>query len=178
MGFVRGVRMQLHVLDLESGEVRQLTDAAAHVLGAAWSSDSAKLAFTAMPLQPDLDPRCPVHVIDAADVKARPEVVAFADGFAGTVSFAPDGETLVVVGWEGAPTGHAGLYAVDLADRLDAAAGGIPQPQRHARRTCLPGALPQFTADRRRAVRDPRPRLHPPVLRVARRRRAAARPRR
>lgn len=146
MGFVRGVRMQLHVLDLESGDVRQLTDAAAHVLGAAWSPDSSTLAFTAMPQQPDLEPRSPVQVIDAADLKARPEVVAFADGFAGTVSFAPDGETLVVVGWEGAPSGHAGLYAVDLGSgstrRLAASLDRNVMPGAPA----YPGALPQFTA--------------------------------
>ncbi len=156
MGFVRGIRMQLHVLDLESGAVRQVTDADAHVMGASWSADSTKLAFTAMPLKQDLDPRSPVHVIDAADVKARPEVVAFADGFAGTVSFAPDGGTLVVVGWEGAPSGHAGLYAIDLATgstrQLAASLNRNVMPGAPA----YPGALPQFTAsgDVLFAIRD------------------------
>jgi dipeptidyl aminopeptidase/acylaminoacyl peptidase/CubicO group peptidase (beta-lactamase class C family) len=156
MGFVRGVRMQLHVLDLESGDVRQVTDAAAHVIGAAWSTDSARIAFTATPLEQDLDPRSPVHVIDAADVKARPEVVAFADGFAGTVTFAPDGGTLVVVGWEGAPSGHAGLYAVDLASgstrQLAASLNRNVMPGAPA----YPGALPQFTStgDVLFAIRD------------------------
>ncbi|GAA1966275.1 serine hydrolase [Microbacterium deminutum] len=156
MGFVRGVRMQLHVLDLASGDVRQVTDADAHVGSASWSPDSKKLGFTAMPVTQDLDPRSPLHVIDAADVKARPHLVAFVDGFAGTVSFAPDGETLVVVGWEGAPSGHAGLYAVDAATgstrQLAASLDRNVMPGAPA----YPGALPQFTAsgDVLFAVRD------------------------
>ena len=156
MGFVRGVRMQLHVLDLESGEVRQVTDADAHVGGASWSPDSTKLAFTAMPVDADLEPRSPVHLIDAADVKARPETVAFAAGFAGTVTFAPDGETLVVVGWEGSLSGHAGLFAVDVATgsttRLAASLDRNVMPGAPA----YPGALPQFTStgDVLFAVRD------------------------
>ena len=39
-----------------------------------------------------------------------------------------------------------------------------------------PGALPQFTDDGRRAVRDPRPRLHAPLRGAVHRRRAAPRP--
>lgn len=156
MGFMRGIRMQLHVLDLASDDVRQVTDADAHVMGVAWSPESATLAFTAMPVKEDLDPRAQVYVIDASDVKARPRVVAFADGFAGTVSFSPEGGTLVVVGYDGAPSGHAGLYAVD------AATGATTQLAASLDRNVMPGApaypgaLPQFSAsgDVLFAIRD------------------------
>ena len=58
----------------------------------------------------DLRFRTAVHLLDVDDPKARPRVVAFADGVAGTVSYAADGESLLVVGWPGDPVGHARLF--------------------------------------------------------------------
>lgn len=155
--FVRGVRQQLHVLDLADGRVRRLTDGDVHVAGPAWSPDGMTLVYTARPADAtDLDARAAVHAIDPADPAAAPRVVAFADGLAATVTYAPDGKSLVVVGWTGEPHGHAGLFRVDVAtgEATDLAASldrnvmpGAP---------AYPGALPQFTAsgDVLFAIRD------------------------
>ena len=120
MGFVRGVRMQLHVLDVESGDrppgdrCRRPRRRRGLEPGLAPSSPSRRC-----PMESTTSTRArPCHVIDAADPKARPQVVAFADGFAGTVTFAPDGETTRRRRLGRRPvSGHAGLYAVDRRDR-------------------------------------------------------------
>lgn len=155
--FVRGVRQQLHVLDLADDRVRQLTDGDVHVSSPAWSPDGKTLVYTARPDgASDLDARSAVHAIDPADPAAAPRVFAFADGLAATVTYSPDGESLVVVGWTGEPHGHAGLFRVDLASgqtmNLAASLDRNVMPGAPA----YPGALPQFTAsgDVLFAIRD------------------------
>ncbi|QEW02920.1 serine hydrolase [Microbacterium lushaniae] len=115
MGFLRGIRTQLHALDVASGEVRQLTDADAFASGPAWSPDGTRLAYVAKPAGvDDLTYRSAVHVLDPADPAAPPAIVAFEGGAAATVAYAPDGR-MVVAGWPGEPTGIARLYRVDPA---------------------------------------------------------------
>ena len=155
--FVRGVRQQLHVLDLENDSVRRLTDGDVHVGGPAWSPDGKTLVYTARPADAtDLDARAAVHAVDPADPAAPARVLAFANGLAATVTYSPDGGSLIVVGWTGEPHGHAGLFRVDAAtgEATDLAASldrnvmpGAP---------AYPGALPQFTAsgDVLFAIRD------------------------
>jgi dipeptidyl aminopeptidase/acylaminoacyl peptidase/CubicO group peptidase (beta-lactamase class C family) len=114
-GFLRGTRMQVHVLDLATEEARQLTGADAHATSPAWSPDGARIAYVAKPKGvDDLTFRSAVHTIDPRDPAAPPRVVAFAEGVAATVAYAPDG-SLVVVGWPGEPTGIARLHRVDAA---------------------------------------------------------------
>ncbi|MDR1427370.1 MAG: hypothetical protein LBJ08_06395, partial [Bifidobacteriaceae bacterium] len=148
-GFIAGMWLQVHVVDVADGRVRQLTDAPAHATSPAWAPDGTHLVFVARPAgQDDLSFRSAVHRIDATQPKARPRVVAFAGGHAGTCSYTPDGDHLVVVGWTGEPVGNAGLFLVDLTGARpprNLAAGldrnlmpGAPG---------YPGALPQFTAD-------------------------------
>ncbi|WP_341933318.1 serine hydrolase [Microbacterium sp. LWO14-1.2] len=155
--FTRGVTDQLHVLDLAKGRVRRLTDGVSGVGSPAWSPDGSVLAYVARPDgADDLAFRSSVQALDPADPAARPRTLAFADGYAGTVSFTPDGSRLVVIGWNGEPEGHAGLFVVDLdsGDVVDAAGDldrnvmpGAP---------AYPGALPQVTAsgDILFAIRD------------------------
>ncbi|GAB3634114.1 serine hydrolase [Microbacterium shaanxiense] len=154
---IRGVRQQLHVLDLAGDKVRRLTDRDVHVGSPAWSPDGKTLAYTARPSDAtDLEARSAVHAVDPADPAAPPRELAFTDGYAATVSYTPDGGSLIVVGWSGEPVGHAGLFTVDLASgsATDLAASldrnvmpGAP---------AYPGALPQVTdsGDVLFAVRD------------------------
>ena len=155
--FVRGVRQQLHVLDLTDDRVRRLTDGDVHVSSPAWSPDGKTLVYTARPdAASDLDARSAVHAIDPADPAAPARMVAFAEGLAATVTYTPDGEALIVVGWTGEPHGHAGLFRVDLASGqttdLAIALDRNVMPGAPA----YPGALPQFTAsgDVLFAIRD------------------------
>ncbi len=151
----------------QSGAVRQLTDADEHVgepvVGA--GRRLHRLHRQARGVD-DLDLRIAVHVIDPADAAApaRDRRVRRRVSPA-TVAFAPDGRHLVVVGWDGEPEGIARLYRVDLATgearELAASLDRNVMPGAPA----YPGALPQFTADRRRALRHPRPRLHAPLRR-------------
>ncbi|MCO8274105.1 serine hydrolase [Actinoplanes sp. TRM 88003] len=149
-GWLRDVRNHLFVLDVESRECRQVTEGDWHAGEPAWSPDSTRLAFAAA-TGPDADLvfRAPLHVVDVTDAKARPHAVGLADGVAGPGAWTPDGDALVVVGFEGEPVGHAGLLYVpldgggvrDLAKSLDrnVMAGG----------PAYPGAVPRFAADGR-----------------------------
>lgn len=155
--FTRGVSDQLHVLTLSDGAVRPLTDGVAGVGSPAWSPDGGALAYIARPEgADDLGFGSAVHAVDPADPAARSRVLAFADGCAATVSFTPDGESLVIVGWNGEPDGHAGLFRVDLGS------GAVADLARSLDRNVMPGApaypgaLPQVTSagDILFAIRD------------------------
>jgi len=156
MGFVRDTRMQLHTVDISSRTVRQLTEGDEHVASAAWSPDGESIAFTArLSSDDDLTAKAAVHLISVRNTKSTPRPVAFQDGYAATVGFAPDGR-LIVVGFEGALVGHAGLFVVDqhsgAAVRLAASLDRNVMPGAPA----YPGALPAVTAngDVLFAVRD------------------------
>lgn len=145
--FTRGVQAQLHVLDVTSGEVRRLTDGVAGVDSPAWSPDGGTLAYVVRPAGTnDLAFRSAVHAVDPHDPAARPRVLGFAEGFAGTVSFAPDGSQLIVIGWTGDPDGHAGLFRVDLGSGDVTDLAGALDRNVMPGAPAYPGALPQVTA--------------------------------
>ncbi|WP_245750418.1 serine hydrolase [Nocardioides terrae] len=112
LGYVRGMRLQLHVVDVATGAVRRVTTLDQHVQSPAWSPDGTSLTVTAKRAgDSDLDMRSAVHVVPAGG--GEPRVVAFSEGYAATVSFTPDGSRLLVVGWAGEMRGHARLWIVD-----------------------------------------------------------------
>ncbi|MDR2378628.1 MAG: serine hydrolase [Bifidobacteriaceae bacterium] len=135
VGLLRGVRLQIHVLDLATGAVAQLTDADAHATSPTWSPDGGQIAFVRRPDdEDDLGFRSAVHVLEADDPLGPPELVAFADGVALTVAYAPDG-SLLVVGWDQPrPVGIANLY------RVDAATGAATRLAASLDRNVSPGA--------------------------------------
>ncbi len=155
-GMFGAVRNQLHVVDLATGETRQVTHGD-HAGQPAWSPDGRTVAFTRkVGDDSDLNFRTAVHLLDVDDPKAEPRVVALEDGIAGTVSFSADGASLLVVGHAGLELGHAHLFRVPLDG------GEVTDLSGHLDRNVMPGgpaypgALPVETADGRVlfAIRD------------------------
>jgi dipeptidyl aminopeptidase/acylaminoacyl peptidase/CubicO group peptidase (beta-lactamase class C family) len=142
-GLHGATRSQLHVLDVESREVRQLTDGPDHAGTPAWSPDGSTIAFTSYAGSAG-EPRfrSPVHLLALDEPHARPRTAALADGIATAVTWSPDGEALLVVAWPGDPVGHQHLLRVqttsgevtNLSERIDrnvmagapAYPGGLP----------------------------------------------------
>jgi dipeptidyl aminopeptidase/acylaminoacyl peptidase len=147
-GYLRSVRAHLHVLDLESREVRQITDGDWHAGAPAWSPDGAKLAFAAArDSDADLTFRAAVHVVDVSG-HAEPKLVGLVNGQAATVTWTADGEALLVTGRTTADTGHLNLLHLsldgevrDLSAPLDR--NVMPGGEGY------PGGLPTLTADGR-----------------------------
>jgi dipeptidyl aminopeptidase/acylaminoacyl peptidase len=150
VGMFGSVRNQLHVVDVASGECRQLTDGPDHAGQPAWGPDGRTLAFTRrVGGDSDLTLRAAVHLLDVDDTKGRPRQVGSADGVAGMVAFDTDGEHLLVVAHPGDPIGHQHLL------RLPVAGGEAVSLTGHLDRNVMPGATaypggrPQRDADGR-----------------------------
>ena len=144
-GLLRTIRKHLHVLDLGSGKVRQVTEGDWHAGDPVWSPDSAKLAFGAATApDADLSYRAPLYTVDVSGGFAKPELAGLAGGLGAPAAWTPDGTALIVVGTAAVPFGHLRLLRVpfdpaasvtDLAGSLDRNVmpggpgypGGMPQ---------------------------------------------------
>jgi len=147
-GMFRTKRMHLHVLELASRELRQVTEGDWHAGIPSWSPDSTRLAFAAATeSDADLIDRAPVHVLDVTDPGARPAVVGLAEGYAGPVEWSPDGASLLVIGTLGTPYGHNSLLRVPLAGGEPADLAGVLDRNVMAGSPAYPGATPRFAAD-------------------------------
>ena len=147
-GLLRDVRQHLHVLDLGTGQVRQVTDGDWHAGSPAWSPDGRRLAFAAATDEDaDLTYRTPAQVLDL-DAGTGPRAAGDGAGLAGPVLFTADGAALLVAGQREVVVGHTGLLVqpleppgapvtADLAAPLDrnVMPGGPGYP----------GGLPQLT---------------------------------
>lgn len=113
-GFIGAIRQHLHVVDVASGTVTQLTSGGAHAMEPVWTPDGRSLVFaTASGDDPDLTMETTVHVVDLD----APDVVRALPGtgrrFEVPVAFSPGGE-LMCLGSERPGVGHGRLWLRSL----------------------------------------------------------------
>ena len=145
-GFTGTVRAHLHVLDVDTGEVRQVTDGDWEANQPAWSPDSSHLAFSArMAERGDINLTSAAYIVDLGDHGATPQTVGPEHGVMGAITWTPDGASLVVVGSLGPINGPQGLLkiALDGSGVTDLAAP--LQRNVMAGAPAYPGAFPQVT---------------------------------
>jgi dipeptidyl aminopeptidase/acylaminoacyl peptidase/CubicO group peptidase (beta-lactamase class C family) len=125
-GYLRTIRKHLHVLDVDTREIRQVTEGDWHAGEPDWSPDSTRLAYGAA-TAPDADlvTKAPAYVLDVTDPVATPRIAGLPDGIAARVTWLDD-DTLLVVGMVDSPVGHARLLRLpvggeptDLTPALD-----------------------------------------------------------
>ncbi|MFW6201723.1 MAG: prolyl oligopeptidase family serine peptidase [Gemmatimonadota bacterium] len=106
-----GYRSEVAVVEIESGEVRQLTDNAAPESGLRWAPDGRRLAFTAPDLESWRLDQGNLYVMDLSDGSVRRLAGSF-DGDMRGYEWGPDGRTIELVALERT---ISNLYRLDVA---------------------------------------------------------------
>ncbi|MEV8569529.1 serine hydrolase [Streptomyces sp. NPDC051322] len=108
-------RSHLHLVDLDSRAVRQVTHGDWHAESPAWSPDGRSLAFcAARGADADLTLRSEVYVVDCLTSGAKPRPVGCGAGTAHAVNWTADGAALLVVGRTDTAIGHASVLRLPV----------------------------------------------------------------
>ncbi|MFD8570344.1 serine hydrolase [Streptomyces sp. NPDC059639] len=154
-GLFGTLRSHLHLVDLDSRAVRQLTSGDWHAGLPAWSPDGRSLAFcAARGTDADLTLRSQTYVVDCSPTgrTSEPRRVGTDEGMAHTVTWTADGDALLVAGRTDTAIGHAHVLRVPLdggpATDLTAGLDRNVMPGGPG----YPGAAPRPAGDGRRVL--------------------------
>lgn len=147
-GFLGGVRQHLHVVEVASGRVQQVTRGDWMVEEPVWSPNGTELAFAAAR---DLDTErgfwAPAYVVSALGERAIPRLVGPEQASLGVVGWGADGASLLAVGRADTELGHAHLLRLSCTDAT--VTNLCPDLDRNLMPggPGYPGARPQVIAD-------------------------------
>lgn len=115
-GVLSSRRRHVHVVDVDTGECEQITEGDWSAIGAAWSPDGARIAFSAaMSADADLTRTSAVYVVNLTDTERTPQLAGSDSGVAGPLAWTSDGRLLVCGQLEG-PGRLTGLLLLDPRD--------------------------------------------------------------
>ncbi|MGV9779464.1 S9 family peptidase [Streptosporangium sp. NPDC003464] len=141
-GLLRGLTTHLFVLEVATGETRQITSGDFHTGEPSWSPDGRRLAFTTS-MEPDRDLVVSGAAYSVDTSGGEPERLTDAGVICTGVWWL--GERLLITGYVGAPVGHTRLFSLEADGPVEIGAGldrnvmpGAPG---------YPGAAPQLAGD-------------------------------
>ncbi|MDQ2955851.1 MAG: alpha/beta fold hydrolase [Actinomycetota bacterium] len=149
---VKDTRWHLHLIEVETGELRQLTHGDWDASDPSWSPDGTTVAFVGN-AEPDADLLAwtSPYLIAVDSPAAEPALLGSPAVRLGGLSWHPDGRSLLAVGRLDTSVGLAQLFRIPLAD-------GVAQQLTDADRSVAtggegsPGGTPQFVAGGQRVV--------------------------
>ena len=148
VGFLGNVRQHLHVVEVTTGRMRQVTRGDWLADEPVWSPDGSELAFAAArDVNTDNGFLAPAYVVSALEDRARPRLVGPEQAHVGVVGWAADGASLLAVGRSDTEIGHARLLRLSCTD------GTVTDLCPDLDRNLMPGgpgypgARPQVAAD-------------------------------
>ncbi|ALG09831.1 serine hydrolase [Kibdelosporangium phytohabitans] len=147
-GLIKTIRKHLHVLDVVTRQVRQVTFGEWHAGDPTWSPDGTHLAFSAgRDADADLTFRSGAYVLDVTTKTAEPRLIGSGEGMVAQVGWTADGRALLVVGRRDTKVGHLALLRVPLdgGDAVDLTASADRNVMPGG--AGYPGAAPKLTAD-------------------------------
>jgi dipeptidyl aminopeptidase/acylaminoacyl peptidase len=144
-GLLGTKRVQLFVVDLETGQAEQLTKGDVNVAMPAWSPDGRSIAFAASMEDRDLEARTHLMLVGADG--GEPTEIADWTGIAAAPFFSSDGATVGFVGRVNAAPGHMRLYSVPRAGGTPTDLLGDFDRNVMIGGPAYPGAKPFFTDD-------------------------------